>query len=240
MHLVTVDESIYEQVCDRIDVITALLSNVFEQKTQRLQHTVLHIHVLYTVLVEQRRKHGEGSTRLRHDGDGNRSANAILALLHLEIVEQSHKHILWAHRPRDVPKCIHRCASNRLLVRLKHIQHLKANAHPFLGGNVLRATIRNAPNQVNQRFLHILLPVPQDRCKARQEVLDRRCHLADADVRHNCRERAEDAREHLGVLLTQILVQDHAEVPHEPFLTAILEHWCNLRNEVRSLLPRAR
>jgi len=48
------------------------------------------------VLVHERGQHGEGRAGLRHDCDGHGGAHAVLALLHLQVVQQRHQHVLRA------------------------------------------------------------------------------------------------------------------------------------------------
>jgi len=102
--------------------------------------------------------------------------------------------------------------------------------------------IGNATNQVDAVLLHLLVTVLEDGREARQEVLDGRRHLGHADHVHNGLETAEDATEHLGVLLAQALVEHHAKMAHELLLLALAHYHRDLANEIGRLLthPRAK
>ena len=57
---------------------------------------------------------------------------------------------------------------------------------------------------------HLLMTILEDRRQPRQEVLDGRGHLGHADHVHDGLESAQDAAQHLRVLLTQVLIQHHS------------------------------
>ena len=68
----------------------------------------------------------------------------------------------------------------------------------------------------------LLVPVLEDGRQARQEVLDGRRHARHADDVDDALERAQDAAQHLRVLLAQVLVQHHAQVAQQLLLVARL------------------
>mmetsp|Transcript_21279 Transcript_21279/g.52407 ORF Transcript_21279/g.52407 Transcript_21279/m.52407 type:complete len:375 (-) Transcript_21279:2187-3311(-) len=206
VHQVAVHQGVLQEWCDGVDVVLAHLPDVLEQEGQGLEHAVLHVELRQAVLVEQRREHREGPARLRHDRNGHRRAHAVLPLLHLEVVEQHREHVLGPDRLGDVPERVDRRTPDRLLVRLEHVQQLKADPHPLLGRHKLRPAIGDTPHEVDAVLLHLLVPVPQDGGEAGEQVLDRGRHLGHADDVDDALEPAEDRPEHLGVLLAEVLV----------------------------------
>ena len=84
---VSVHQAVFEQGHDGACVVFAHLADVLEQEGQGLEDAVLHVRLGHPVLVHECGEDGEGAARLRDDGDGDGGANAILALLDLEIVE---------------------------------------------------------------------------------------------------------------------------------------------------------
>ena len=72
-------------------------------------------------------------------------------------------------------------APDALLVRLEHLQQLEADAHPLARGHELGAAVGDAANEVNAVLLHLFVPVLQNGCQPRQQILDRRRHFGHAD-----------------------------------------------------------
>eukprot|EP00962_Isochrysis_galbana_P056214 scaffold28112_cov112-Isochrysis_galbana.AAC.2 len=218
-------------------VVAPHLANVLEQKGERLEHAVLHVELRDAVLVEQTGQHGEGRARLGHDGDGDGGADAVLPLLHLEVVEQRGQHVLRADGLGNVPKRVDGRPPDGLLVRAQHVEQLKANAHPLARRHELGAAIGDAADEIDAVLLHHLVPVLEDGREAGQQVLDGRGHLGHPDDVDNRLEGAQNGAEHLGVLLPQVLVQDHTQVAHELLLVARAHHHGDPRDEIGGLLP---
>mmetsp|Transcript_36498 Transcript_36498/g.67964 ORF Transcript_36498/g.67964 Transcript_36498/m.67964 type:complete len:323 (-) Transcript_36498:1165-2133(-) len=80
------------------------------------------------------------------------------------------------------------------------------------------------------------MPILQDRRQARQEILDRRSHLRHTDDVHDGFQSAENGAEHLGILFSQVLVQEQTQVPHHLLLTTLLHHHGDSGDEVCGLL----
>mmetsp|Transcript_30967 Transcript_30967/g.55423 ORF Transcript_30967/g.55423 Transcript_30967/m.55423 type:complete len:657 (+) Transcript_30967:141-2111(+) len=236
MHQVAVHQRVLQQRRHCVDVVLPHLADVLEQKAQRLEHPVLHVELRHPVLVHERGQDGEGRAGLRDDGDGDGGAHSVLPLLHLEVVQQRHQHILRPDRLGDVPKRVHRRSADALLVRLEHFEELKANAHPFARGHKLGAAVGDASDEVDAVLLHLLVPVLQDGRQAGEEVLDGRRHLGHADHVDNALERAQDGAQHLGVLFAEVLVEHDAKVPHQRLLPALFHDARDARDEVRRLL----
>ena len=78
-----VHEGVLEQRRDRVDVVLAHLADVLEEERERLQDAVLDVELRHAVLVHEAGQHGEGGARLGDDGDGDRGADSVLALLDL-------------------------------------------------------------------------------------------------------------------------------------------------------------
>lgn len=97
--------------------------------------------VTHPVLVHQRRQYGERRARLGHDGDGNRRADAVLALLDLQVVQQSDQNVLGADGFSDVAKGVDCGSANALLVRVEHLQELEADSHPLTGWHKLGTSV---------------------------------------------------------------------------------------------------
>mmetsp|Transcript_48184 Transcript_48184/g.114649 ORF Transcript_48184/g.114649 Transcript_48184/m.114649 type:complete len:308 (+) Transcript_48184:521-1444(+) len=240
MHEVAVHQCVLQQRRHRVDVVLAHLANVLEQERERLEHAVLDVHLRKAVLVEERREHCKRPARLGDDGDGHGGAHAVLALLHLEVVQQHRQHVLRADSLGNVTEGVDRRAANRLLVRLEHVEQLEADAHPLLGGDELGPAVGNAPDEVDAVLLDLLVAVPEDRGEAREQVLDRGGHLAHPDHVHNPLQPPKDRTQHLGVLLAEVLVEHHAQMVEQLVLPAPLHHRGDLPDEVRALLPHLR
>ena len=159
MDEVAVHQRVLQHGDARVDVVGGRLADVLEHERHRLQYAVLHVHLGQTVLVHQRRQHGERRARLRHDGDGDGRAQTVLALLHLQVVQQRVHHVLRTQRLRDVPEGIHGRATNRLLLRVQHVQQVEADATPLLRRHELGTAVGDAPHQVDAVFLHLLVAV---------------------------------------------------------------------------------
>mmetsp|Transcript_9557 Transcript_9557/g.28759 ORF Transcript_9557/g.28759 Transcript_9557/m.28759 type:complete len:603 (-) Transcript_9557:2583-4391(-) len=237
VHQVAVHEGVLQQRRHRVDVVLPHLPDVLEQEAQRLQHPVLHIKLRHLVLVHEGGQHGEGGTSLGDNGDGDGGAHAVLPLLHLQVVQQRHQHVLRPDGLSDVPERVHRRSPDALLVRLQHLQKLEADAHPLASRDMLCAAVGNAPHQVDAVLLHLLVPILQDGRQARQQVLDGRRHLGHPDHVHDGLEGAQHRTQDLGVLLAQGLEQHHPQVPQQLLLVARLHHHRDARDQVRRLLP---
>lgn len=93
-----VHESVLQQRRHGVDVVFAHLSDVFEQEGEGLEHAVLHIQLGHAVFIHERGQHGERRAGLCHDGDGHGGADSVLALLDLQVVEQSGQDVVGADR----------------------------------------------------------------------------------------------------------------------------------------------
>eukprot|EP00968_Pinguiococcus_pyrenoidosus_P024619 scaffold4871_cov260-Pinguiococcus_pyrenoidosus.AAC.6 len=235
MHQVAVHERVLQQWHGGIDVVLAHLANVLEHERHRFQDAVLHVQVGDAVLVHQRRKDGERTARLRHDGNGHGGANAHLALLHLQVAEQGVQDILRPDGLGNVSKRVHRGSANRLLVRLEHLQQLEAYSHPLAGAHVLSAAIGDPSHQVDAVLLHLLVAVPQNRRQPREQFADRRRHLVHTDHVHDALQGAQDRAQHVRILFAQVLEENLAEVPEPLLLSTPLDARSDPRDEVRGL-----
>ena len=68
------------------------------------------------------------------------------------MIRQAH---LRADGLSDVAKSVDSGTTDALLVRLEHLQQLKADTHPLARWHVLCAAISDAPHQVNAVLLHL-------------------------------------------------------------------------------------
>mmetsp|Transcript_11483 Transcript_11483/g.22235 ORF Transcript_11483/g.22235 Transcript_11483/m.22235 type:complete len:601 (-) Transcript_11483:2097-3899(-) len=234
---VAVHQRVLEQRHHRVDVVATHLANVLEEEGERLEDAVLDVELGDAVLVEQSGEHSEGRARLGDDGDGDGGADAVLPLLHLEVVQQRSEHVLRPDGLGDVAEGVDSGAADGLLVRLEHVEQLEADAHPLARRNVLGAAVGDAADQVNRVLLHRLVPVLKDGRQPRQQVLDRRRHLGHANDVDDRLERAEDRAQHLWVLLAEVLVEYDAQVAHELLLLASAHHDGDARDKVGRLLP---
>jgi len=259
VHQVAVHERVLEQRRHRVDVVLAHLADVLEHEGERLEHAVLHVELWqgetervsqreregergrtptgHAVLVHEAGQDGEGRAGLGDDGDGDGGADAVLALLDLEVVEEGGEDVVGADGLGDVAEGVDGGAADGLLVRLEQLEQLEADAHPLAGAHELGAAVGDAAHQLDAVLLHLLVPVLEDGREARQQVLDGRRHPAHADHVHDGLERAQDAAQHLRVLLAQVLVQHLAQVRHQLLLAARLHHHRDLGDQVRRLLP---
>mmetsp|Transcript_146 Transcript_146/g.351 ORF Transcript_146/g.351 Transcript_146/m.351 type:complete len:636 (+) Transcript_146:233-2140(+) len=237
VHEVAVHQRVLQQRRDRIDVVLAHLPDVLKHERERLEHAVLHVELGRAVLVHERRQHSERCARLCHDRDRDRRTHAVLALLHLEVVEKRDEHVLRANRLCNVAKRVDCRAADGLLVRLEHFEQLEADAHPLARRDKARAAVGDAAHQVDALLLHLFMPVLEHGREPRQQLLDGRRHLGHADDVDDALERTQDASQHLGVLLSKVLVQHHTQMGQQRLLIACLHDWRDARNEVGGLLP---
>merc|ERR1719347_81957 len=174
---VSVHQGILEERCDRIDVVLPHLTDVLEEEGERLEDAVLNVELWHPVLIHETGEHRERRTGLRHDGDGDSGAHAILSLLHLQVVEERGEHIMRTDGLGDVSEGVHCGSANGLLVGFQQLQQFKTDSHPFTSRNILRPSISNSTHKIDAVLLNFLVPVLQDGSEAGQEVLDRRRHL---------------------------------------------------------------
>mmetsp|Transcript_11071 Transcript_11071/g.44852 ORF Transcript_11071/g.44852 Transcript_11071/m.44852 type:complete len:373 (+) Transcript_11071:170-1288(+) len=146
---VTVHEGVLEERRHGVDVVLAHLADVLEEEGERLEDAVLDVELGNAVLVHERGEHGERRARLGDDADRDSRADAVLALLDLEVVEQRVEHVLRAYRLGDVAERVDRRAADRLLVRLEHLEELEADAHPLARGDELGPAVGDAPDEVD-------------------------------------------------------------------------------------------
>ncbi|KAI3477854.1 hypothetical protein L1887_60363 [Cichorium endivia] len=177
MHVVSVGERVVQAADDRVDVIFAHLANVLKHPAQRLETAVAHVELRRPILVEDGRDGGERTARLGHDGDRHRRANTRLSLLHAQIGQKHLQHVRRSDGTRNVAKAVHRSPADGLLVRLEQIQQLKADAHPLARTDKLGALVGDPADEVDARFLHLLVTVAQDGRHARKQIFDGRAHL---------------------------------------------------------------
>mmetsp|Transcript_21899 Transcript_21899/g.37842 ORF Transcript_21899/g.37842 Transcript_21899/m.37842 type:complete len:241 (-) Transcript_21899:503-1225(-) len=168
MHHVSVHQRVLQQRRDGVDIVLAHFADVFEHETQGLQHTVLHVQVGNPVLVHQGGQHRERRACLSHNGDGDGRADAHLALLYLQVVEQRVQHILRTNGLGDVAKGIHRSSADGFLVCLEQLKQLETDAHPLTGRHLLCAAVCNSAHKVNAVLLHFLVSVLEDGGKSGQ------------------------------------------------------------------------
>mmetsp|Transcript_48257 Transcript_48257/g.149019 ORF Transcript_48257/g.149019 Transcript_48257/m.149019 type:complete len:950 (-) Transcript_48257:252-3101(-) len=240
VHEVAVHERVLQDGRHRVDVVLAHLADVLEHEAQALEHAVLDVQLRHPVLVHQRRQHGEGTARLRDDGNGHGGADTQLALLHLQVVQQGAEHVVRPDRLRDVAEGVHGGAADRLLVRLQELQEVEADAVPLARRGQLRASVRDTPDQVDAVLLHLLVAILQDWGQPGQQVLDGRRHLGHADDVDDGLHRTQDGSEHLGILFTQVLVEEETQVTHHLFLAALLHDHRDAGDQVGRLLPNPR
>ncbi len=136
----------------------------------------------------------------------------------------------------NVSECVDSGASNGLLVRLEQLEQLKTDAHPLPGAHELGAAVSDATHQLNTILLHLLVAILEDGRETGQQVLDGRRHFCHADHVDDALECAEDAAEHLGILLAQVLEQHLAQVTHELLLLRGLHDHGDLGDQVGRLL----
>lgn len=99
-----VHECVFQQRRHSVDVVFAHLSNVLEQKGERLEHAILHVELRDTVLVHERGQNGERRAGLRHYGDGHGGADSVLSFLDLQVVEECGQHVMRAEGGRQSEK----------------------------------------------------------------------------------------------------------------------------------------
>mmetsp|Transcript_29025 Transcript_29025/g.67289 ORF Transcript_29025/g.67289 Transcript_29025/m.67289 type:complete len:780 (-) Transcript_29025:1289-3628(-) len=237
MDEVAVHQGVLQQRGDSVNVVLAHLTNILEQKRQRLEHTVLHVELWDSVLVEQGRQDSERATGLSDNSNSDSGAHAILSLLHLEIVEEHRKHILGTNGLGNVTKSVHCRAADCFLVRLEHVQQLKTNSHPLLGGHKLCAAVRNATDEVNAVLLHLLVSILQNGGEAWQQLLDGRGHLGHTNDVDDALEATQDGAQHLGILFTEVLVQDDTQMAQQHFFPTSFHHDGDTSNQICRLLP---
>mmetsp|Transcript_11968 Transcript_11968/g.18007 ORF Transcript_11968/g.18007 Transcript_11968/m.18007 type:complete len:312 (+) Transcript_11968:864-1799(+) len=235
MHLITIHQRIFQQRCNRINVILSHIPNIFKHERERLEHSILNVQFWNAVLIHNRWQHSEGGTRLCNNGNCHSGTNAHLSILHLQIVQQRMKHILWSNRLGNIPKRRHGGATNRLLVCLEHLEQLETNTHPFLRRNEFSSTIGNTPYQINAILLHLLMPIPHNRGQPWQQITNWRSHLRHTNHIDNRTQRAQNRAQHFRIFFTQILIQHHTQMPHELIFIARLHYRCNPTNQIRSL-----
>ena len=67
-------------------------------------------------------------------------------------------------------------------------------------------SVCNSAHQINTILLHLLVPILQDGSETGQQVLDGWGHFGHTDYVHYGLEGTENRAQHLGVLLSEILV----------------------------------
>ncbi len=238
MHVVSVGERVVQAANDRVDVVFAHLADVFKHPAQRLETAVAHVELRCPILVEDGRDGGEGPARLGHDGNRHRRANTRLSLLHAQIGQKHLQHVRRSDGTRNVAKAVHRSSADGLLVRLEQIQQLKADAHPLARTDELGAFIGDPADEVDARFLHLLVTIAQDGRHTREQILDGRAHLRHADHVGDGRLGADDRCQSLGELLSQLLEQDHTKFGQQSVFSALLDDQRQLGGQVSGLLTR--
>ena len=94
-HDLPVHQSIFEQRCHSVDIILSHLANVFKEKGERLEDTILDVQLRHTILIHEGREDGKGGAGFSYNGNGDCGAHSHLSLLHLEVVQERGQHILW-------------------------------------------------------------------------------------------------------------------------------------------------
>lgn len=67
MNVITVGQGVFKETDHRVNVVFGHFSNVFENESEGFETTVSDVELGCTVLVQDSRDTGEGSTRLRHN-----------------------------------------------------------------------------------------------------------------------------------------------------------------------------
>mmetsp|Transcript_16350 Transcript_16350/g.54741 ORF Transcript_16350/g.54741 Transcript_16350/m.54741 type:complete len:351 (+) Transcript_16350:350-1402(+) len=240
VHQVTIHKGVFKKWGNSIDIILAHLSDVLEKERQRFQNSVLDIELGQTILIQQRREDSERSASLSNDSNCNRCTHTILPFLYLQIVEKNSQHVLRANGFGDVAKSVDSSTTNGLLVRLEHIQEFETDTHPFLGRDKLRSPVCNTTNQIYTILLNFLMSVPQDWRQTWKQILDGGSHLRHTNNIDNALETSQNRAQHLGVFLTEILIQNNAQMVEQLLFSATLHDSCNATNQVCCLLAHFR
>ena len=96
MHLIAVDEGVFEEGGDSVYVVFCHFADVLEEEGERFENAVLDVKFGDTVFVHQGGEYGKGSAGFRDDADGDGSADAGLALLDSEVIEKGGENVLRA------------------------------------------------------------------------------------------------------------------------------------------------
>lgn len=94
MHLIAVDEGVFEEGGDSVDVVFCHFANVFEEKGEGFEHTILDVEFWNAVFVHQGGEDGEWSAGFGDDTDSDSSTDARLTLLDSEVIEEGRKDVL--------------------------------------------------------------------------------------------------------------------------------------------------
>mmetsp|Transcript_85338 Transcript_85338/g.241568 ORF Transcript_85338/g.241568 Transcript_85338/m.241568 type:complete len:278 (+) Transcript_85338:126-959(+) len=165
---VPIHERVLEDGGDGVDVVLAHLADVLEHEAQALEDTVLHVQLRHAVLVHQRGQHRERAARLGDDGDGHRGADAQLALLDLQVVQQGAEHVVGSDGLGDVAEGVHGGSADGLLVSLQQLKKVEADAIPLARRRQLGASVGYSPDQVDAVLLHLLVAILEDRSQTWQ------------------------------------------------------------------------
>ena len=94
-HDLPVHQSIFEQGCHSVDIILSHLPNVFKEKGERLEDTILDVQLRHTILIHEGGEDSKRGAGFSNNGNGNCGAHSHLSLLHLEVVQERCQYILW-------------------------------------------------------------------------------------------------------------------------------------------------
>mmetsp|Transcript_86974 Transcript_86974/g.243811 ORF Transcript_86974/g.243811 Transcript_86974/m.243811 type:complete len:418 (+) Transcript_86974:455-1708(+) len=240
VHKVPIHEGVLKQGSHRVDVILPHFPDVLKHETQAFEHAVLHVQFGHAVLIHEGGKHSERATRLSNDRNSHHGADTQLTFLNLQVVEQCAQHVVRTDRLRYVAEGVHGGSPDGFLVGLQQLQKIEANAVPFARRRQLGATVRDTADEIDAILLDLLVAILQDRSQAWQQILDRRRHLCHTDDVHDRLHSAQNRSQDLGVLFTQVLVQEETQVAHHLLLAALFHDHGNARDQIRSLLPHSR
>ena len=107
-HDLPVHQSIFEQRCHSVDIILSHLANVFKEKGERLEDTILDVQLRHTILIHEGGEDGKGGAGFSYNGNGDCGAHSHLSLLHLEVVQECCQYILWPRIPASGRKEVRR------------------------------------------------------------------------------------------------------------------------------------
>ena len=163
VHLVAVDEGVFQERGNGVDVVLGHFADVLEEEGEGFEDAVLHVELGDAVFVHEGREDGEGGAGFGDNADGDRGADSTLAFLDAEVVEEGGEDVLGSDGFGDEAEGVVCRATDAFFVRFEHVEELETDPHPLPRVDTLGSAVCNTTDKIDRVFLHLLVPVPQDR-----------------------------------------------------------------------------
>lgn len=228
MDLIMVDECVFEEGCNGVDIVFSYFIDVFEEEGQRFEYIVLDVEFWYVVFVYQSREDGEGCVSFCNDIDSDGGVDMRLMFLYVEVVKECGENVLRIDCFGDEIESIVGSLMNVFFVCFEYVEEFEVDMYLFLCVYVFRFMICDMINQVDCVFLYFFVLVVENRSEMGEEIFNRRLYLCDIYDCDNGMQSIKDGIKYFRVFFIKVFVENNIEFVYECIFVILFYYECNL------------